>query len=132
MLRRAGVQRKTCAPSRADRGNGRPGTRGLLASEPGAWPSSCSAFMGMDRIPPRHRIGSRRTHPVTDLEKAALDAVRSAAERLGVDPFRLARFLGNGKIAEFLSALGRYEAMAVEKDQMAHLTQEYLNFLEEE
>ena len=66
------------------------------------------------------------------LEKSSLEAVRSAAEKLNVDPFRFARFLQQGRIADILSALGREEAMAAHRAEMTAMTQEYLDFLEEE
>lgn len=66
------------------------------------------------------------------LEKSAVEAIRSAAERLNVDPTRFARFLQKGRIADILSALGREEAMAAHRTAMASLTQVYLEFLEEE
>ena len=66
------------------------------------------------------------------LEKSAVEAIRSAAEKLNVDPMRFARFLQRGRIADVLSALGREEAMAAHRAQMGALTQEYLDFLEEE
>jgi len=67
-----------------------------------------------------------------DLEKAALEAIRSAAERLGVDPFRLARFLAHGRIADFLQALGRGEALEVERAETALLADHYVAFVEQE
>ena len=66
------------------------------------------------------------------LEKSALEAIRSAAVKLNVDPMRFARFLQRGRIADLLSALGREEAMAAHRAEMTALTQEYLEFLEEE
>lgn len=66
------------------------------------------------------------------LEKSAVEAIRSAAERLNVDPTRFARLLQKGRIADILSALGREEAMAAQRTAMASLTQVYLQFLEEE
>lgn len=66
------------------------------------------------------------------LEKAAAEAVRSAADRLGVDPLRLARFLGEGRIAQIVGALGHQEALATERERLAALTRDYLDFLEEE
>jgi hypothetical protein len=66
------------------------------------------------------------------LEKSAVEAIRSAAEKLNVDPMRFARFLQHGRIANILSALGREEAMAAHRAAMSALTQEYLDFLEEE
>jgi hypothetical protein len=67
-----------------------------------------------------------------DLERAALDAISSAAERLGVDPFRLARFLAHGRIADFLQALGRAEALELEKRENVDLSTSYLAFLDQE
>ena len=66
------------------------------------------------------------------LEKSSLEAVRSAAAKLNVDPLRFARFLQQGRIADILSALGREEAMAAHRAEMTAMTQEYLDFLEEE
>jgi hypothetical protein len=67
---------------------------------------------------------------VDDLDKAALDAITSAAERLGVDPFRLARFLAHGRMADFLQALGRGEAL--EAGKTTALSDEYLAFVRQE
>ena len=67
-----------------------------------------------------------------DLDKAALDAITSAAERLGVDPFRLARFLAHGRMADFLQALGRAEALEAEKLETTALAQRYLEFVRQE
>ena len=67
-----------------------------------------------------------------DLERAALDAISSAADRLGVDPFRLARFLAHGRIADFLQALGRAEALEAEQKESLDLSSSYLAFLNEE
>lgn len=67
-----------------------------------------------------------------ELEKAALGAIHTAAERLGVDPFRLARFLAHGRIADFLQALGRAEALQAEKKESGALAARYLAFLEQE
>jgi hypothetical protein len=70
---------------------------------------------------------------VTDnLEKAALEAVTSAADRLGVDAFRLARFLANGRIADFLQALGRAKALEVEKLETTALADRYHEFVLQE
>jgi hypothetical protein len=66
------------------------------------------------------------------LEKSAVEAIRSAAEKLNVEPMRFARFLQRGRIADILSALGREEAMAAHRAAMTAITQEYLDFLEEE
>ena len=40
-----------------------------------------------------------------DLKREASSALVGAAERLGVDPFRLARFLSDGRLADVLSKL---------------------------
>jgi hypothetical protein len=66
------------------------------------------------------------------LEKSAVAAVRTAANRLNVDPLRFARFLQEGRIADILAALGRQEAMVAQQAEMSAMTQEYLDFLEEE
>ena len=66
------------------------------------------------------------------LEKSAVEAIRSAAAKLNVDPMRFARFLQDGRIANILAALGREEAMAAHRAAMSALTQEYLEFLEDE
>ena len=67
-----------------------------------------------------------------DLERAAVEAISSAADRLGVDPFRLARFLAHGRIADFLQALGRAEALEEAKKESVDLSTSYLSFLDEE
>jgi hypothetical protein len=67
-----------------------------------------------------------------DLDRAALEAIRSAADRLGVDPFRLARFLAHGRIADFLQALGRGEALEIEKAETVLLADRYLEFVQQE
>ena len=67
-----------------------------------------------------------------NLEKAALDAITSAADRLGVDAFRLARFLAHGRIADFLQALGRAEALEVEKVETTALADRYHEFVLQE
>ena len=66
------------------------------------------------------------------LEKSAVEAIRSAAEKLNVDPMRFARFLQEGRIADILSALGREQAMAAHRAALTAMTQEYLDFLEGE
>ena len=67
-----------------------------------------------------------------DLTTAATDAIRAAADRLGVDPFRLARFLANGRLADFLQAAGQAGAMAADAERSARLSHTYLDFLEDE
>lgn len=66
------------------------------------------------------------------LERSAVEAIRSAAERLNVDATRFARFLQKGRIADILAALGREEAMAGQRAEMSALTQSYIEFLEGE
>ena len=53
------------------------------------------------------------------LERASIEAVRSAAEKLNVDPLGFARFPQQGRIADVLSALGREEAMAAHRAEMS-------------
>lgn len=67
-----------------------------------------------------------------DLEKAAVEAIRSAAERIGVDPFRLARFLAHGRIADYLQTLGRSAVVELDRREAAGLSTNYLDFLDEE
>ena len=67
-----------------------------------------------------------------ELERAAAEAIRTAAERLGVDAFRLARFLANGRLADFLQSVGASDALTAERARAAALTHNYLDFLEEE
>lgn len=69
---------------------------------------------------------------MTELDKAARDAVRSAADRLGVDPYRLARFLAHGRIADFLQALGRAETLEIERQESELLSAHFRSFLQEE
>jgi len=65
-----------------------------------------------------------------DLKREASSALIGAAERLGVDPFRLARFLSDGRLADILSRL----RVSVERDpaENVDLTERYLEFLEQE
>lgn len=65
-----------------------------------------------------------------DLRREARSAVIGAAERLGVDPFRLARFLSNGRLADILS--GMREGAEPERSATVELTESYLAFLEQE
>ena len=67
-----------------------------------------------------------------DLDKAALEAITSAADRLGVDAFRLARFLAHGRIADFLQALGRAEALEVQRLETTALADRYYEFVRQE
>jgi hypothetical protein len=48
---------------------------------------------------------------VTDeIGALATKAIHESAELLGVDPYRLARFLGNGAIADLISSTGVADA----------------------
>lgn len=57
-------------------------------------------------------------------------ALRSAAERLGVDPVRLAHFLGEGRLADILEAMARPALVGPSK--ILGLAESYLEFLERE
>ena len=65
-----------------------------------------------------------------DLKREASSALVGAAERLGVDPFRLARFLSDGRLADVLSKL----RISAERNpgESVDLTERYLEFLEQE
>lgn len=65
-----------------------------------------------------------------DLQTHAVAALRSAAERLGVDPYRLACFLSDGRLADVLEALGR--PASVDGRRILALAEAYLEFLERE
>ena len=65
-----------------------------------------------------------------DLKREARSAVIGAAERLGVDPFRLARFLSDGRLADILSRLR--EPIEPHRTATVELTESYLAFLEQE
>ena len=65
-----------------------------------------------------------------DLKEPSVAALRTAAERLGVDPYRLARFLGDGRLADLLEALSRPGPNAPNK--ILGLAEAYLEFLEGE
>ena len=68
-----------------------------------------------------------------DLKREARSAVIGAAERLGVDPFRLARFLSDGRLADILSRLRRpHPAEAPESAVHVDLAEQYLDFLDQE
>ena len=64
-----------------------------------------------------------------EVNHLALKAVNEAAEILGVDPYRLARFLSHGMIAQVLQSMGHGKAGTVEVETLARKLQE---FLEEE
>ena len=65
-----------------------------------------------------------------DLQTHAVGALRTAAERLGVDPYRLACFLSEGRLADVLETLGR--PGRAEPRRMLALAESYLEFLERE
>jgi hypothetical protein len=65
-----------------------------------------------------------------DLTREAVTALRSAAERLGVDAYRLARFLADGKLSDILDMLGRPSSR--DQSRRLELAEEYLDFLDRE
>jgi hypothetical protein len=68
-----------------------------------------------------------------DLRREARSALIGAAERLGVDPFRLARFLSDGRLADILTRL-RISG-GPERDSAGSsvdLAERYLEFLDQE
>ena len=65
-----------------------------------------------------------------DLRDHSVAALRSSAERLGVDAYRLAHFLGSGRLADVLEALARPGARGSRK--ILELAEAYLEFLERE
>jgi hypothetical protein len=68
-----------------------------------------------------------------DLRREARSALIGAAERLGVDPFRLARFLSDGRLADILARL-RVTGDGVQHDpeKGVDLAERYLEFLDQE
>ena len=64
-----------------------------------------------------------------ELRGQATEAIQAAAERLGVDPIRLARFLADGKLADVLHQL---RAAGVPDHDVIHLAESYLAFLDHE
>jgi hypothetical protein len=63
------------------------------------------------------------------LRLQATEAIRAAAERLGVDPIRLARFLADGKLADVLLQL---RAAGMPDQEVVTLAESYLSFLDHE
>jgi hypothetical protein len=63
------------------------------------------------------------------LRQQATEAIRAAAERLGVDPIRLARFLADGKLADVLIQL---RAAGMPDQDVIRLAESYLAFLDHE
>ena len=63
-----------------------------------------------------------------NLDAEAAKALRSAAERLGVDPHRLARFLANGRLGDIVEAIGK----PTDDGRRLQLAEEYLRFLDQE
>jgi hypothetical protein len=68
-----------------------------------------------------------------DLKREARSALIGAAERLGVDPFRLARFLSDGRLADILTRL-RVKGTGAQPDAAdgVDLAERYLEFLDQE
>jgi hypothetical protein len=66
-----------------------------------------------------------------DLTSEATEALRVSAERLGVDPLRLARFLNGGRLADILETLGRL-GHAGRDPRRIELAEEYVRFLDGE
>jgi hypothetical protein len=67
-----------------------------------------------------------------DLKTEARSAVVGAAERLGVDPFRLARFLSNGRLADILTRLRGEQREGRDRAGHVNLAEQYLDFLDQE
>jgi hypothetical protein len=63
------------------------------------------------------------------LRQQATEAIQVAAERLGVDPIRLARFLADGKLADVLLQL---RAAGMPDQDVLRLAESYLSFLDHE
>ena len=63
------------------------------------------------------------------LRQQATEAIRAAAEQLGVDPIRLARFLADGKLADVLIQL---RAAGMADQDVIRLAENYLSFLDHE
>jgi hypothetical protein len=63
------------------------------------------------------------------LRTQATEAIRAAADRLGVDPIRLARFLADGKLADVLVQL---RAAGMPDPEVVMLAESYLSFLDQE
>ena len=65
-----------------------------------------------------------------DLRAECAAALRSAAERLGVDAYRLAGFLSEGRLADLLDALARPSRLG--PSRILSMAEAYLEFLERE
>jgi hypothetical protein len=63
------------------------------------------------------------------LRQQATEAIQGAAERLGVDPIRLARFLADGKLADVLLQL---RATGMPDRDVIRMAESYLSFLDHE
>ena len=85
-------------------------------------------FSGPAPQPPR--IPAPEMTEDQELATLSVETLRMAAERLGVDPFRLARFLGDGRLASILEALGRPSLLP--SQEILGLADSYLEFLERE
>ena len=66
-----------------------------------------------------------------DLTPEAVEALRVAADRLGVDALRLARFLSGGRLADILETLGRLGS-AGRDPRRVELAEQYVRFLDGE
>jgi hypothetical protein len=65
--------------------------------------------------------------------KAAVAAVRNAAERLGVDPLRLAEWLeGDDRLGNVLALWRRKDVLPVHRAEVERTLRDYLAFLEGE
>lgn len=64
-----------------------------------------------------------------ELRDLSSRAIHQAAELLGVDPFRLARFLGNGVIADLLQSTGVADGSP---DRVETLAKDFQAFLQQE
>jgi hypothetical protein len=65
-----------------------------------------------------------------ELANHSVAALRCAAERLGVDPQRLAGFLADGRLADVLEAISRPHLFGPRR--VLGLAESYLEFLEAE
>ena len=114
---------KKRAPGRARRDRSAVGRDRMDASY---WPCFCEEVTGSTENLPRND-----SIMPEDLTSEAVAAVRVAAERLGVDSFRLARFLADGRLADILETFGRDRGPG-DLSRRFRLAEEYLLFLESE
>lgn len=64
-----------------------------------------------------------------ELNRLATGAIRGAAEELGVDPTRLARYLSGGRLADVLTHL---RMVKVADRESVEVAESYLEFLDRE